>query len=79
MHLFLEQAYNQACQLDPGIRSVIQQREQAQGAGAANKRTRKARHAASSVTGSPAGAPPAIEGQLSRRDAILAAMESTGS
>ena len=77
INLSLEDAYTQACQLDPGIRSVLQQRAQAQGAGTVQKRLRKARHAASSVTGSPAGAPPAIPGQLSRRDAILAAIDGS--
>lgn len=74
VELSLEDAYNQACRLNPEIAKIVGQRERAIAAGDAQQRNAGARRAASSVSGSPAGAPPAT-GNLSRRDAILAAMD----
>jgi hypothetical protein len=77
--LSLEDAYNQACRADPEISKVLAQREQGQVATQSQQRTAAARRAASSVRGTPPGAPPAGEpGQLSIRDALEAAYNDTG-
>jgi hypothetical protein len=69
----LETAYNRACQLDDGISQILAQR-----AGAARAHDpAKAKLAASSVRGNPAGAPPRSDSPKSVREAILAAMDAT--
>jgi hypothetical protein len=78
-NLSLEQAYEKACRIDDGISAILSQRAQAQAAATTQQRTAAARRAASSVRGNPAGAPPSDGSALSRREAILAAMDEAGS
>ena len=73
--LSLEDAYNQACMLNPEIRSVIEQRQRAQAAGEASNRTARSRRAASSVGGAPTKAPRKGPGEMSIREAALQAFE----
>ena len=77
MDLSMEDAYNQACRLNPEISRVLEQREKVRTAQESQQRTSRSRRAASSVAGSPAGAPPSDGRTLSRRDAILQAMEDS--
>ena len=69
--LSLEQAYERACQMQPEIKKVLDARSAAQNAGTARQSTQRARAAASSVRGTPAGlstnAPP---------DSLRAAIEA---
>jgi len=74
IELSLDDAYNQACKLHPEINKVVSQREQAIAAGVAQKRGLRARRAASSVSGAPAGAPPQ-SGPVSRRQALEDAVD----
>jgi hypothetical protein len=53
--LSLEQAYERACQMQPEISKVLAARAAAQQAGTARQSTQRARAAASSVRGTPAG------------------------
>ena len=68
--LSLEDAYNQACMLNPDVSRVLKQREQAQQANASQASTQRARNAAASVRSSPA-APPATK-PADLRSTILA-------
>ena len=77
--LSLEDAYNQACRLHPEIARVVDQRERAKAAGAAQQRGARSRQAASSVRGTPTAQPPRDSGKMSLRDSILASMEDAGS
>jgi hypothetical protein len=52
----LPEAYDSACWSNPQIRGILQQREAAKAANAGNASTQRARAAASSVKGQPAGA-----------------------
>lgn len=76
--LSLDQAYTQACKLTPDIEKIVSQRERAKASGEAQRRAGKSRRAASSVTGSPAGAPPGNQGPPSRRSAIEDALDAAG-
>lgn len=58
MNLTLQDAYNRACSLHPGVTQAMEQRRQAQAAPAINAAAAKARSAAASVKSQPA-APPA--------------------
>jgi hypothetical protein len=73
--LSLEDAYNQACRLNPEIASVLDQRDRAAAAGAAQTRTARAREAASSVGGAPTKAPRKDPGEMSIREALATAIE----
>jgi regulator of protease activity HflC (stomatin/prohibitin superfamily) len=75
--LSLEDAYNQACRLNPEIASVMEQRTKAQAATQAHQRTSRARRAASSVAGSPAGKPPSANSPRSLREALEDAYEDS--
>ena len=75
VELSMEGAYNQACMLTPEIKQVMEQREKARVAAASQQRAGRSRRAASSVAGSPAGAPPSDGKPLTRRDALVQAME----
>lgn len=73
--LSLEDAYTRAVRVHPEISAIIAQREQAQNAQAATTQRVKNKAAASSVSGSPAGAPPS-SGPLTRRQAIEDAFDA---
>jgi hypothetical protein len=76
VQLSLEDAYNQACKLNPEIASVMEQRQRAAEAEAQQQRMQGAREAASSVGGAPAGAPPKDPDDMSLRGAIANAFET---
>lgn len=56
LHLTLQQAYDAACERDPQVRGILQQREAAKQANANNASTQRARIASSSIRSQPAGA-----------------------
>lgn len=74
--LTLEQAYERACAMQPEIHKVLTAREAAKLAGNSNQSTLRARHAASSVRGTPTGMPSSQPNDL--RGAIEAAIETVG-
>ena len=69
----LQDAYRQACLVNPDVRSVLQQRSSLRGAQVANGAAQRARAAAVSVTGSPALAAPKAD-STDVRSAIEAAI-----
>lgn len=69
----LQDAYQQACLVNPDVRAVLQQRSSMRGAQVANGAAQRARAAAVSVTGSPALAAPKVEAS-DVRSAIEAAI-----
>ena len=76
----LEQAYSLACQLHPDVSSVVRQREAATQANATTASTQRARAAAASIKGGPAGvravAPPQAESVREALEAAWAAHSS---
>jgi hypothetical protein len=74
--LSMEEAYNQACRLHPDVSKVVEQRERAKAASEAQQRGKSARRAASSVSGAPAGAPPARSGPPTLREALSDAFDA---
>jgi len=69
----LQDAYQQACLVNPDVRAVLQQRSSLRGAQVANGAAQRARAAAVSVTGSPALAAPKAD-STDVRSAIEAAI-----
>lgn len=69
----LQEAYQQACLVNPDVRTVLQQRASMRGAQAANGAAQRARAAAVSVTGSPALSAPKADA-TDVRSAIEAAI-----
>lgn len=69
----LQDAYQQACLVNPDVRAVLQQRSSLRGAQTANTAAQRARSAAVSVTGSPALSAPRAEA-TDVRSAIEAAI-----
>jgi hypothetical protein len=76
LDLSLEQAYERACKMQPDIAKVLEAREAAKRAGNSQQSTQRAKHAASSVRGTPAGVPSSNPSDL--RGAIEAAFEQVG-
>jgi len=74
--LSLEQAYERACKMQPDIAKVLDAREAAKRAGNLQGSTQRARAAASSVRGTPAGVPSSNPADL--RGAIESAFEQVG-
>jgi hypothetical protein len=74
--LSLEQAYERACKMQPDIAKVLEAREAAARAGNLQGSTQRAKHAASSVRGTPSGVPSSNPADL--RGAIEAAFEQVG-
>jgi hypothetical protein len=74
--LSLEQAYERACSMHPEISKVLAARKAAEQAGTANQSTQRARHAASSVRGTPSGVSTSQPSTL--RESIEAAFETVG-
>jgi hypothetical protein len=72
----LDQAYERACKLHPEISRVLEAREAATKAGNSNQSTLRAKHAASSVRGTPSGVSTSTPTDL--RSAIEAAVETVG-
>jgi uncharacterized protein (UPF0305 family) len=67
----LQEAYDQACYMDPGIRGLLQQQQQSQGLQAKTQAAARARSAAVSI----AGAPSAGQENVQQADSVRAAIE----
>jgi hypothetical protein len=76
--LSLEDAYIQACKLDDQISQVIAQRQMAQNAQQRNQSLQRSRNASSSIHGAPGGDPALDPTKMSRRQAILSAIDNNG-
>jgi hypothetical protein len=76
LDLTLQDAYDRACLMNPDIAKVIEARRAAQAGGNRMRSTQAARHAASSVRGTPASVSTSQPGDL--RGAIESAIEQVG-
>lgn len=74
--LTLQQAYERACAMHPDVSQVLAARQRAAQAGNSQQSTQRARAAASSVRGTPSGAP--VTQATDLRSTIEAAIEQVG-
>jgi hypothetical protein len=76
MQLTLQEAYDKACQLNPEISSIVNQRTGAKNARRSNVRLRGKKRAAKSVSGSPTGGGVKRAEDMSLRESLEAAVAS---